>query len=756
MSDDDAPLRLRADAPEFLLGFEGAEVDLTPVKFQAHEAMSRPYELRIEAVAPRASARAPAPHELLGLSATFSLLHDTGTRRFQGVVAGAAVLGERRGYRIYELHLVSDTWLLGQRRRTRVWQAMTTDEIFVHLLKDAGFADERLHVSLEKTRTPRDQCIQYRETDLDFLTRLLAEDGMYWFHAWLDGSSAVADEDGKSKIGVVLTDQMMTHEPLIEAEEVQFRTSAFAGGAGTYVHAVQWHRVARPTAVELQAYDFRRAAEFGELSFAGDPGHARLDSVAFENELHHELPGAGWALRQVSGGADDKPEDRAPLGSDASKPKDERPDTVASEAASHRAAALRADAALLRGKSDVRQVRVGFLLKLVDHPDDDMNDAYLLTEVTHRGRQAPPDEPEWVGGDGDETYANEFVGSPSDVLYRPPPPRHRPRIDGIQLGVVTGPAGEEIHVDPLLRIKVRFFWDPHPSADDASSAWVRVLQPWAGNGWGHVTIPRVGQEVVVQFVDGDPDQPIVLGTLYNGTNKPPYDLPEHKTRFGFKSRSTPNDSDSNELRFEDKKGEEELYLHASNAMNVSVDGDASRTVGNNDTLDVTELRKVSSKNTEVVVEEDHKTHVGRSTTWESDQDMKVVTPVFKLESKTGEGSITLESSQKIELKCGGSTITIDPSSITITTTTLTMNSTDFLSDASSSAKVKSPDVHAGDGTKGFNAKSGAVELKGSTIDAEADTTAKLKGNASVEVTGTQATVNGSATTEIKGGMVKLN
>jgi type VI secretion system secreted protein VgrG len=483
-------------------------------------------------------------------------------------------------------------------------------------------------------------------------------------------------------------------------------------------------------------------------------GQDHLDSVPFENLLDDWAVHVGWATRDVPTSRGESPVDRARLGLVATKPRDELAATQLDDAGVRRAIALKAAAITVEGVSDCRHLRHGARIKLADHPDSELDGSYLVTWVEHRGRQSPPDEPGFSSGD-EPPYGNRFGGCPADLPWRPPI-RPAPPMESVHLGTVVGPEGEEIHCDPLGRVKVRFLWDASPGLADSASAWVRVMQPWAGNGWGHVTIPRVGQEVVVGYVDGNPNEPVVLGTLYNGTHKPPYTLPEHKTRFGIKSRSTPSGTDSNEIRFEDKKGSENFYLHASNSMTTAVDGDASRTVGHDDNLTVDNLRKVQAKNIEVHTKEDHVTNVGRSYTLSATKDGVIKTPSMKILATTGEGAVVIEASTSILLRVGGSELRLEPARITLSSPNVSISGT-------ATVQVEGPDVHVGQGANGLSARGGTIATSGSEVTVHGAASVTVTGasvtseaTASNAVRGAQVEVNGSGGVQVRGASVRLN
>src|SRR3990172_8263092 len=210
------------------------------------------------------------------------------------------------------------------------------------------------------------------------------------------------------------------------------------------------------------------------------------------------------------------------------------------------------------------------------------NKAYVITSLSHSARQGYATEDTI----SEFSYVNSFKCIPFDVPYRPPRRTPKPVVEGVQSAIVVGPSGEEIYTDEHGRVKVQFHWDREGKKDDKSSCWIRVSQLWAGTGWGAMYIPRIGQEVIIDFLEGDPDCPIIIGRVYHGINKPPYELPGEKTKSTIKSDSSKGGSGSNELRFEDKKGNEEIYIHAQKDQNILVEAAETHTVGADRTVHV--------------------------------------------------------------------------------------------------------------------------------------------------------------------------
>jgi type VI secretion system secreted protein VgrG len=249
---------------------------------------------------------------------------------------------------------------------------------------------------------------------------------------------------------------------------------------------------------------------------------------------------------------------------------------------------LRATAWLGQGESSCRRFVPGSTFQLEEHPLGDLNSKYLLIQVHHHGRQPQPH----IGGSQKsaaaerEGYWNTFSCIPASTPFRPPRTTPRPFIAGPQTARVVGPSSEEIYTDEHGRIKVQFHWDREGKRNEYSSCWMRVAQSWAGEGWGALFLPRIGQEVVVEFLEGNPDSPLVVGSVYNGDHPTPVALPDEKTKSTLRSSSSPGNAGSNELRFEDTAGAEEVYLHAQRNLLIAVENDKTQTVGGNESLSV--------------------------------------------------------------------------------------------------------------------------------------------------------------------------
>jgi type VI secretion system secreted protein VgrG len=321
---------------------------------------------------------------------------------------------------------------------------------------------------------------------------------------------------------------------------------------------------------------------------------------------------------------------------------------------------------VILGESNIYSLTPGYRFALTNHPNAE--GSYILTSVTHSASEGGFHSGSAVG---QNHYGNSFRSIPFSLLYRPPQTAARPHVWGCQTAVVVGPTGEEIYVDKYGRVKVQFHWDREGQHDQASSCWIRVATHWAGQNWGAIHLPRIGQEVVVDFLEGDPDRPIIVGSVYNAMNMPPYELPSNKTQSGIKSDSSPRSSGYNQIRFDDKQGSEEILIHAQKDMNTNVEHDETIQVKNNRTARIDKDDKTTvGKNMNVTVQGDRTTTIYGKDSETVLKDSTVT--VMGSESRT----ITMSRSTKVtasdSLMAGGS-ISITASGLTITAPTIVLN-----------------------------------------------------------------------------------
>ncbi|WP_434391093.1 type VI secretion system Vgr family protein [Melittangium boletus] len=529
-----ATTALQANQAEFVfqVGPHGAG-ELAVVGFEADEHLSQPYSVEVTLAAP--SDVEVDDKSLLGQDALLKVQLGDGTARlFHGLVARVTRwdAGRAPEQQRYHVTVVPRLWMLRHTRRSRIFQEMSVPDIVHQVLGEAGVTHKQ---SLHGTYRPRNYCVQYRESDLDFVHRLLEEEGIFY--------SFVHTESAHT---LMMSDASLTCSAIAGEARLVFRERSKMVAGSESVHAFSSRMQVQPGAVSLRDFNFVQPGQDLTATVQDDTGEPGLE--LYDYPARYEAPAAGKALARV------------------------------------RLQELRAQVEQQEGASNCRRLCPGHSFELDEHPVGAFNRGYLVRSVRHVGRQ--PEvltfEQTWSGGK--EAYHNNFTCLSAQVPFRPARQTPRPLIAGAQTAVVVGPPGEEIHTDEHGRIKVQFHWDREGKGDDKSSCWIRVSQAWAGPGWGALYLPRIGQEVVVEFLEGDPDRPIVTGSVYNGQNPPPIELPAHKTRSTLRSSSSPGGGGYNELRIEDAAGEEQIYLHAQKDFQIVVENDKTQEVRGNETL----------------------------------------------------------------------------------------------------------------------------------------------------------------------------
>ncbi len=302
------------------------------------------------------------------------------------------------------------------------------------------------------------------------------------------------------------------------------------------------------------------------------------------------------------------------------------------------------------GESSCRSFMPGFKFELSGHPRNDQNGSYVLTSVTHSAREGGYYTGPREASEG--SYRNTFTAIPAAVPFRPARVTRKPLVQGPQTAVVVGPAGEEIYTDNYSRVKVQFHWDRLGQHNENSSCWIRVAQPWAGANWGGIAIPRIGQEVVVDFLEGDPDRPLITGRVYNAAQMPPYELPANQTQTGIKSRSSKGGGaeNFNELRFEDKKGSEEIYLHAEKNWTIVTENDKNQNTGHDESLLIGHDRSKTVRNNET-------TGIGKNRTETVGENETITIGKDRTETVGGYEKITI-AKDRTETVVGDESVTI--------------------------------------------------------------------------------------------------
>ena len=494
-----------------------------------------------------------APKDLLGKPVTVTLhLPDDAQRYFHGYVTRFAMVTPRGRYFAYQAEVRPWLWFLNRTTDCRIFQDLSVPDIVKKVFDDhAGVAQVKL--KLFRSYRPWTYCVQYRESDFQFVTRLLEREGIYWYFEHSDG-----------KHELVLMDALSAHDPITGETSLRYiEDPANAPPDEQYVSGWQFAQQVKTGKTALTSYDFERPATSLLVDASHSRPHDQADAECFDFQ--------GDYIQSADG-------------------KQFAEDWLDEYQCRHH---------VLSGDGNAMGLEAGRTFKLVKHPRDDQNAEYLLTQVEIEAHVAVFD----AGGSG-STYKVKFDAIPSDQQFRPPRRTPKPFVQGPQTAVVVGPSGDEIFTDKYGRVKVQFHWDRYGKKDEKSSCWVRVSQPWAGQNFGFVHIPRIGQEVVISFLEGDPDQPLITGRVYNAQQMPPWDLPANATQSGVLSRSSKGGAyaNANAIRFEDKKGSEELWLHAEKDQLTEVENDETKWVGHDrtKTIDHDETVHVKHDRTETV------------------------------------------------------------------------------------------------------------------------------------------------------------
>ena len=754
-------------------------------RFHLGEALSEPYTLVVDLLTEDLSVN---PDDLLGADACLEIDRTDVSRTVCGLIWRVDYVGVNLDRKLgLRLHVMPALRLLAQQVECRIFQDQTVPEILTQVLGPAlaelGRELDTSALSTDPTVYPkRDYCIQFRESRLDFASRLMQEEGIIYFFRVAGGKEVLvlvdqsAQEPNHAFADVEIIDPDGTGVvPIItDRPELADRES---------LRYFDWCQALRPNQVVVRSFNWK----------------------AFDPRQPPEITVSGpdpTPLRRIYVFSTQRKTVDEKAGEDPVSSFDGTSIDEVSVEAERRFQILDEQGQVARGRSNAVGFVAGSRFKLDDRSFPLLDELdFLLTRVTHHGED--PGVERSAGADDGARYDNTFECIPLGRSYRPARTAATPRIYGPQTATVTGGASDEIHTDKHGRIKVRFHWDELSPHDGTSSCWVRVAQMWAGPGWGTLFLPRVGMEVVVEFLDGNPDRPLVTGCVYNGANTPPYPLPDHKTKSTIKTSSSTGGNGFNELRFEDAAGSEEVFLHAQKDMNEVVGNHHSTTVGHNQTHDVDVDRTRTVKgNEQVTIEGNQTITINGAPTGRSKSSCEVkgkfvtINDTYKLHT---DKQILFDAPNLFKLTVGGSTITVDPTSISLCAgggssivldskivatsnakSTLQMtgdiqakaNSGSTL-DLMAPAQLKSNDgsyleltanvdlVASAGATIGLtadaNVSGGTVALVGKSGTVVADGSGVAVSNGTIKIEGDSVHINGGGATGVfAGGLVKLN
>ncbi len=527
--------------------------------------------------------------DIIGKNVTVSIILEDGDKRFfNGIISsfsqvrGRAEAGKGSHFSHYAATMVPWLWLLKRTADSRIFQKLSVPDIVEKIFTEKGFLDYKL--LLNDSYDKRDYCVQYRETDFNFISRLLEEEGICYFF-----------EHEEKKHTLILADSSDKFKPCPKQKSARYQISAGGWLEEDVITSLEKMQEIRPAKYTINDFNFE------------------IPNTDMKNEV---------STRQILGPGEREIYDYPGLYS--KKAQGERLTTIRMEEEETKITTI-------TGSSDCRAFTSGCRFNLSDYYRQDMDRKdYVLTHIEHEVREIADYSGASIKSiESEKPYINRFKCIPYGVPYRPSSDTAKPVVRGTQTAIVVGPAGEEIYTDEHGRIKVQFHWDREGENNENSSCWIRVSQVWAGAGWGAIHIPRIGQEVIVDFLEGDPDRPIITGRVYHGINSPPYPLPDEKTKSTIKSDSSLGGGGSNEIRFEDKKGEEEIYLHGQKDWTIAIENDKNQTVGHDETLTVGNNRtkdvgvdqsETIGENKTISVGKDHSETIGGNKTISVEKD----------------------------------------------------------------------------------------------------------------------------------------
>jgi type VI secretion system secreted protein VgrG len=569
---------------------------------------------------------------------------DKGTKRwFRGTCISAEYIGKLTVGGHFKAIVRPWLWYLTRRTDLRIFQNKKVIDIIKEVMGEYGFSGD-LDDQLSGAYEEREYCVQYRETDFDFISRLMEEEGIYYYF------SHVSDTEK-----MVLVDGSKDHPTIPEPSNLDFLRYAMRSTIETVDPLVfEWNGIesARSGKVTLEDYNFDTSkANMSATSIVPAGSYSKEADNLYDYPGHYRDAGLGEKRAKVR---------------------------MQAEAIQHH---------IVSGLSDGINLSVGHTMKVSKLERTKDPAEVLLIECNHDIVQLDgivqglfKDDVDALATAGvdeniSEPHMVRFRAVDKSKQYRAPLVTPWPKVGGIHTAVVTGPSGEEIFTDPYGRIKVQFHWDLDGQNDDKTTCFVRTMMPWTGKNWGAIAIPRIGQEVVIDFEEGDPDRPLCVGMLYNDKTMPPYKLPDNKTQSGVKTNSTLGGGGFNELMFEDKKGEELVRFQSEKDYKQIVKNNASIEIGL-EKKDKGDLSLIVHNDVDEVIKEGHYSEIvekGDHKTVISKGDHKTEVSKGDMNVDVKAGKILVKAAKSIELKCGGSSIKLDPKSITIKSTMISVN-----------------------------------------------------------------------------------
>jgi type VI secretion system secreted protein VgrG len=646
--------------------------------FAGSDGISRPFRFKLELLAGIEGKGDGEIKELdtkiktlLGKAVSTKLLYENAPRHFHGIVSHLSCLPRDDRFLHYQADVVPWLWLLTLKSESRIFQDKNVLDVIKAVFDKlkASFPDVSYRDATTGDHTTLDYCVQYRETDFNFVSRLMEQDGIFYFF-----------EHSEDKHTLVLADSSAAIAKCPGKSQVLYVEGGIGEREGIINH---WEE-----GLELRSGKFTYRDHHFQLPGKTLEVSEQTQDTATSALEFYEYPGE-FALRF--------------------KNPDQRLGKVQTEG--EKLVKVRLDEEVLPGQvftaaSTRRNLATGYKFSLTKHPTADGD--YIIASMNYSATQTP----DYISGHPAPgvLYQNSFTCTPAKVHIRPRRVTPKPVLSGPQTAIVSVKSGEESWLDKFGRVRVQFHWEREGKDNETSACWIRVAQPWAGASWGAHFWPRVGQEVVVEFLEGDPDRPIITGSVYNAANMPPYTLPDNYTRSGIISRSSKNGQTKNfnELRFEDKMGQEQIFLNAEKDMDhrvehdhrifvgadqhLSVTGVQNESIGGDHSREVTgnHMEKIGAKFSLQVGASQHQT-VGKVYTLQAGDEIHL---------KSG-SKVVIEGGMEVSIKGPGGFVDIGMSGVTIQGTMVNINSGGSAGSGTSASPdaPKKPDI-ADDGSKG--------------------------------------------------------
>jgi type VI secretion system secreted protein VgrG len=673
--------------------------DLLFHRMSGREDLSQLFEYQVDLLSARSDV---SLDEIMGKNVTVKLeLPDNSTRFYNGYVTRFTQKGTLGRYYTYQAVVSPWLWFLTRTSDCRIFSKMTVPKIVEKVLNEHSVVDVKFDLS--GTYREWEYCVQYRETDFNFVARLMEQEGIYFFFKHQD-----------KRHTLVVADSYTAHETTAGYESIPFIPSGrTTRPKQEYVDTWSLEREIMPGRYVMDDFNFETPSVELQAKTQITRKHAHADYEMYDYPGEYELAAQGehYVRRRLE--------------------------------------QVQTQFELFHAQGNPRGLAVGSLFKLTGHTRQDQNREYL---VVGAGYKLEYSEYESLEGGGSQ-YSCGFTAMSSSEPFRPPRSTPKPIVHGPQTAIVVGPAGEEIYTDKYGRVKVQFHWDREGKHDENSSCWMRVSHPWAGKGWGAISVPRIGQEVIVDFLEGDPDSPIITGRVYNAETMPPFGMPAGAVVSGIKT-NTHKGSGYNEMSMDDTAGKEKITIHGQYDMNTTIEHDQTNTIHNDQTNTINNNQTSTVKNDKTTTVNNKFTE-----TIKSDATIKILEGKFShdvaantadyhvqgalTEKYDATQTTTVKDAIKVSSTAGPISVSSDAQHIEITAATkitLKVGASSITMDSSGKISVEGLDVTVKGAT--------IVTVKGGIVHSEADSQHQTKGAIVLS--------DGSATNTVKGGMVMLN